>query len=176
MGRRAVLAAGAWTLPVVALAAATPSAAASGGATSFVALDTMITAQPDVLVFPLAMMNVPALPVAEEGDYVGLSVVLCLPDGVQVLGASSVDGVTWAYSEGSEGFSGGEVFVFNTSPIDAGYDGTLLIRIEQAPDAGLHGALGADVVPGSTGDLFEVEWEYAYPDAAGPALPNCAAA
>ncbi|GAA2227208.1 hypothetical protein N1031_03215 [Herbiconiux moechotypicola] len=177
VSRRAVLGAGAWTLPVVALAVAAPRASASTGEPSFTTLAPLtVGGEPDSLVFPLLMSEVPAQPASEDGDFVGLLVVLCLPEGLEVTGASSGDGVGWAFTDGSAGFEGGEVFVFNATAITAGYSGTLLITIAQAPAAGLHGELGADVVLGSTGDFAEIAWTYAYPDPTGPTLPNCAAA
>ncbi|WP_440708135.1 hypothetical protein [Herbiconiux sp. YIM B11900] len=174
MSRRAVLSAGAWSLPVVALAVAAPGASASGGGDPTFTTGTPIaSADPSILTFPLYMDDLPAVPASEEGDYVGVLVVLCLPEGLQAVAVSP----GWAIASGSDDFDGGAAYVYNTVAITAGSDTTLLVTVQEAPDvSGLHGELGADVAIGTTGFVTEVAWQYSFGDPEGAPLANCAAA
>lgn len=171
--RRAVLAAGAWSMPVVVLAVAAPEASASTGDPVFTPGSPIASADPSILTFPLFMDDLPAAPVSDEGDYVGVLVVLCLPAGLQVVAVSS----GWALASGSDDFDGGAAYVYNTVAITAGTDTTLLVTIQEAPDeSGMHGELGADVAIGTTGFVTEVAWQYSFGDPQGAPLANCAAA
>ncbi|WP_291057388.1 hypothetical protein [Herbiconiux sp.] len=171
--RRAVLAAGAWSLPVVTLAVAAPGASASGGDPTFTPGDPIASADPSILTFPLFMDDLPAVPASEEGDYIGALVAPCLPEGLQVVAVSS----GWAIASGSDDFDGGAAYIYNTVPFTAGTDTMLLVTVQEAPDvSGLHGELGADVAIGTTGFITEVAWPYSFGDPQGAPLANCAAA
>lgn len=173
MSRRAVLSAGAWSLPVVALAVGAPGASASAGDPTFTTGTPIASADPRILTFPLFMDDLPAVPVSDEGDYIGVLVVLCLPEGLQAVAVSS----GWAIASGSDDFDGGAAYVYNTVAITAGTDTTVLVTVQEAPDrSGMHGELGADVAIGTTGFVTEVAWQYAFGDPEGAPLANCAAA
>jgi hypothetical protein len=180
LSRRTLLAAGAWSAPVVALAVAAPSAAASGDEPVFITADaTAFGTDAAYLAFPVQMQNIPELPASEWGDLVGLSFDLCLPPGLRIV---SVD-AGWDFfqnDEGSDPFEGGDAYVFNTTAFTAGSGTgtatTIQIIVERSPDhVGINGVLGSDVSIGSTGFFTEIEWNYVYDSTpVGAPLPNCA--
>ncbi|MDO9395859.1 MAG: hypothetical protein Q7T71_04885 [Herbiconiux sp.] len=172
--RRSVVVAGVWALPVVALAAAAPAVAASGGDPRF---DTsgplLVPGDSNLLAFLLSVSDLPAVPAAEEGDLAGVTIALCLPEGLQVV---SVDGPSWGFAATADDFEGGEVFVFNTVALPASSSDFITITVREGPGyVGLNGELGADVVIAGTDFFTAIAWQYAYPGEPAAPLPNCSA-
>ncbi|WP_382305197.1 hypothetical protein [Herbiconiux sp. UC225_62] len=170
LSRRGVLSTGMWSVPVVALAVASPAAAASDDdpvLTSYGPVDV----DSHTKVFGLALSNLPDLPPSQEGRYEGVMLDLCLPVGLAVLSVSP----GWAFAGSLDDiYEGGDCYVWNTGPIDAG-SATIEVTVALDPTReSLEGILGADI---SIADdyLSIVSWTYLYGASTGVVLPNCAA-
>ena len=152
--------AAAWSTPVVMLAVAAPSAAAASGENpTFVAIAPFGTETSQV--FGIQMTDLPALPASEEGDYQGLLVDFCLPEGFRI---TSVITPGWSFVNTGDDFEGGDAFVFNTGEITAGTGGRVDVVIGKDPDLGpVSGTMDADVWLGSTGILVPtLSWPFEY--------------
>ena len=170
LSRRGVLKAGAWGVPVVALAVASPSAAASGS-------DPVLTPYGPVdvdshtKIFGLSLSNLPDLPPSDEGEYYGVMLDFCLPEGLAVLDVTP----GWAFAGALDDiYQGGDCYVWNTGDIDAGST-AVEVTVGLDPELeSLEGILGAD-----TSIAYEypsiVAWNYLYGPSTGDVLPNCAA-
>lgn len=171
MSRRAMMSAAAWSAPVVALAVAAPAAAASGENPTFIPIDAF--GDDTTQMFGIQMLDLPALPASAEGDYAGLIVDFCLPEGFQI---TSVHTAGWSFVNFGDGFEGGDAFVFNTTAIAAGTDRLVEVAISKDPDLGpLSGTMDADVVIGSTGfPVVPLMWSFQYGD--GGSSISCGAA
>ncbi|MCU1477863.1 MAG: hypothetical protein JWQ64_2556 [Subtercola sp.] len=170
VSRRTVVTAAAWSVPVVALATAAPSAAASGGDPTFVAVPAFGTDTSQM--FGVLATNLPAAPASGEGNYIGVLIDFCLPEGLRV---TSVATTGWAFTNSDEvGYAGGDAFVYNTDAITAGTTVEIDVAIGKDPTLGnLDGTLGADISIGTTGFFTGVEWTYVYGTPTGTPLPNC---
>ncbi|RFA16151.1 hypothetical protein B7R21_01810 [Subtercola boreus] len=176
--RRTVLATAAWGVPVLALAVAAPAAVASGGPADLTLVESgpIQGADPAVLSFVLTLTGLPALPASSPGDYIGILLDFCLPDGLAVESVSSTSN-GWSFEPTTDPYEAGETFVYNSVAFDADSADTLLVQVRQSPDAsGLHGTLGADATIATTGYAQDLEWAYSFGTPSGSALPNCARA
>ncbi|SDZ08702.1 hypothetical protein [Herbiconiux ginsengi] len=170
LSRRGLLTAGAWGVPVVALAVASPAAAASGS-------DPVLTPYGPVevdshtQVFGLSLSNLPGLPPSEEGQYDGVMLDFCLPEGLAVLAVSP----GWAFAGAVDNvYEGGDCYVWNTGAIEAGTTSVeVTVGLDPALES-LEGILGADCSI-AYDYLSIVSWNYLYGTSSGIVLPNCAA-
>ncbi|RFA10523.1 hypothetical protein B7R54_15910 [Subtercola boreus] len=174
--RRTVLATAAWGVPVLALAVAAPAAVASGADLVLAESGPIQGTDPSVLSFVLTLTGLPELPASSPGEYVGILLGFCLPDGLTVESVSSTSN-GWSFEPTADPYEAGETFVYNSSAIAAGASDTLLVQVRQSPEiTGLHGSLGADATVATTGYTQDLQWEYSYGTPSGPALLNCAKA
>jgi hypothetical protein len=159
VSRRTVVTAAAWSVPVVALATAAPSAAASGGDPTFAAVPAFGTDLSQM--FGVLATNLPAAPASGEGDYIGVLINFCLPEGLRI---TSVATPGWGFTNSDEdGYLGGDAFVYNTDDITAGTTVEIDVAIGKDPSLGdLDGTLGADITVSPTGFFTGVEWAYVY--------------
>ena len=150
--------AAAWSAPVVALAVAAPRAAASENP-MFAAIDPFGTDTSQI--FGIQMWDLPALPPSEEGDYQGLLVDFCLPEGFVI---TSVITPGWDFVNTGDDYEGGDAFVFNTVAISAGTNTLVDVVIGKDPTLGpVSGTMEADVNVGSTGILVPtLYWPFEY--------------
>jgi hypothetical protein len=170
LSRRGLLTAGAWGVPVVALAVASPAAAASGGEPVLTPYGP-VDVDSHTKVFGLSLSNLPALPPSDEGEYLGVMLDFCLPDGLAVLSVTP----GWAFAGALDDiYEGGDCYVWNTGEIEAGSTSVeVTVGLDPALES-LEGILGAD-----TSIAYEyvsiVAWNYLYGLSTGDLQPNCAA-
>lgn len=142
------------------LAVAAPSAAAASGENpTFVAIAPFGTETSQV--FGIQMSDLSALAPSAEGDYEGVLVDFCLPEGFRI---TSVITPGWSFVNTGDDYEGGDAFVFNTVEITAGTDTLVDVVIGKDPDLGpLSGTMEADVSVGTTGILVPtLYWPFEY--------------
>ncbi|UFS59023.1 hypothetical protein [Subtercola endophyticus] len=174
VSRRTLVKGAAWSAPVVALAVASaPAAAASPdpGDPVFIAVQHTDTGSPQV--FRATVSNLPKTDAGSPesvGDGVLLDFCLPLDGGLKVTGVSA----GWAFLATDPDFGGGDVYVYNTLPFEAG-DSSLvdvtIVKSDLVPSA--WGDLGATA---SVGAYFtDIQWSYIFVDNTAPKFTNCAA-